>query len=249
MSLSGRVTLVVGGVRGIGAVIAETLVHAGATVIPTSHAAASSSSTPSVRLDVRDEQSIHEVAGYLRAEYGHLDALVYNTGIAGPTKRLEEVTEEEWAEVLEVNVTGFYRLCRAVIPLLRQSDGAGRIIAISSMTGRRPLLHRVPYAASKVALLGFARSLALELGPDGITVNTISPGFVAGERIAAVIDAQARAHDLPAEEIRERFVSESPLRRMVKPESIARAVCFLTDRASQDITGSDINITAGVWMD
>jgi NAD(P)-dependent dehydrogenase (short-subunit alcohol dehydrogenase family) len=107
----------------------------------------------------------------------------------------------------------------------------------------------VPYAASKAALLGFTRSLALELGPDGITVNTVSPGYVAGERINAVIEKQAHAHSTSAEEMRDRFVSQSPLHHLVSPQSVAQAVCFLADSTTQDITGSDINVTAGVWMD
>jgi NAD(P)-dependent dehydrogenase (short-subunit alcohol dehydrogenase family) len=248
VSLNGRIALVVGGVRGIGAAIAEMLDEAGAAVIVTSHAKSASSPTPFWYLDVRDETSIHAVADRLQREFGHLDVLVYNPGVAGPTKRLEEVTSAEWAEVLELNVTGLYRMCRATIPLLRHSDG-GRIIAVSSMTGRRPLLHRVPYAASKTALMGFVRSLALELGPDGITVNTVSPGYVSGARIDTVIETQARAHGVTAEEMRARFVSQSPLHRMVTPQSVGRAVCFLADSSTQEITGTDINVTAGVWMD
>jgi 3-hydroxybutyrate dehydrogenase/3-oxoacyl-[acyl-carrier protein] reductase len=241
--------LVAGGVRGIGAVIASMLADAGAEVIPTSHATWESLPPAAWYLDVRRESSIHEVADRLQREHGRLDTLVYNTGVAGPTKLLEEVSPEEWMEVLDINVTGFYRLCRALIPLLRRAEGGGRIIAVASMTGRRPLLHRVPYAASKAALLGFTRSLALELGPDGITVNTISPGYVAGERINAVIEKQARAHGTSIEEMRDRFVSQSPLRHLVSPQSVGQAVCFLADSTTQDITGSDINVTAGVWMD
>ncbi|MBV9281947.1 MAG: SDR family oxidoreductase [Chloroflexi bacterium] len=245
LSLEGRVCLVVGGRHGIGGAISTALRDAGATVLATSRQADGGDFWP---VDVTDPASVSDVAARLEAAGGRLDVLVYNSGIAGPTAALQDVTEEQWSETFEVNVTGAYRMCRAAIPWLARS-GSGRIILVASMTGRRPLLHRVPYAASKTALLGFCRSLALEVGPIGITVNTISPGFVKGERIDAVLAAQAAARGLTVEQARDEVVTLSPLRQMVRPESVAYLVTMLASPLAQDMTGADFNVSAGVWMD
>lgn len=249
-SLDGRICLVVGGVRALGLAIANTLRESGATVlVTTSQAAHSSSPDDCIHLDVRDLSSIQRAMAAISDLYGRLDVLVYNPGLPGPSKPIEEIEDEEWAEVFEVNITGFFRVCRAGLPLLRNSVGGGRIIAISSMTGRRPLLHRASYAATKMALTGFVRSLALEIGKDGITVNTVSPGYVEGERIKWVIAAQAEAQGTTPQEVRANVLAQSPIGSFVAPESVGRTVVFLADRASRDITGTDINVTAGVWMD
>lgn len=250
MSTDGRICLVVGGVRALGLVIADALRASGATVIATTSQLSPAPSSDSVlQLDVRDAASITAALDRISDRYGRLDVLVYNPGIAGPSKPVDEVLDEEWADVFDVNVTGFFRMCRAGLPLLRTAVGGGRIIAISSMTGRRPLLHRTPYAATKMALSGFVRSLALEVGKDGITVNTVSPGYVEGERIKWVVAAQAEAQGITPEQVRANVVAQSPLGSFVNPESIGRTVAFLADSDSRDITGIDINVTAGVWMD
>jgi NAD(P)-dependent dehydrogenase (short-subunit alcohol dehydrogenase family) len=250
MSIEDRVCLVVGGVRALGLAIANSLRESGATVLVTTSQAGHDTSADAVlQLDVREPSSIRAAIDLISDRYGRLDVLVYNPGLPGPSKPLEEIEDEEWAEVFDVNITGFFRVCRAGLPLLRNSVGGGRIIAISSMTGRRPLLHRTSYAATKMALTGFVRSLALEVGKDGITVNTVSPGYVEGERIKWVIAAQAEAQGITPEEVRANVLLQSPLGSFVAPESVGRAVVFLADRASRDISGTDINVTAGVWMD
>lgn len=250
MSLEGRVCLVVGGVRALGLTIANSLRESGAVVlVTTSQSVRSTSSDPVLHLDVRAPSSIDQAMDRISEQYGRLDVLVYNPGLPGPSKPIEEIEDTAWAEVFEVNITGFFRVCRASLPLLRQSVGGGRIIVISSMTGRRPLLYRTSYAATKMALTGFVRSLALEVGQDGITVNTVSPGYVEGERIRWVIAAQAEAQGITPEEVRANVLAQSPLGSLVAPESVGRTVVFLADRASRDITGTDINVTAGVWMD
>ena len=250
MSLEDRVCLVVGGVRALGLTIANSLRESGAIVlVTTSRSVDSPSSDPVLHLDVREPTSIGQAMEHIAEQHGRLDVVVYNPGLPGPSKPIEQIEDTAWAEVFEVNITGFFRVCRAALPLLRQSVGGGRIIAISSMTGRRPLLHRTSYAATKMALTGFVRSLALEVGQDGITVNTVSPGYVEGERIRWVIAAQAEAQGTTPEEVRANVLAQSPLGSFVAPESVGRTVVFLADCASRDITGTDINVTAGVWMD
>ena len=124
----------------------------------------------------------------------------------------------------------------------------GRIINIASMTGKRPLPMRTPYCATKMGLIGFTRSLASELGKFNINVNAICPGAVEGRRIERVIKNAAQAEGKTEEEIRRRFVSPSPLERMVTAEDVARVAVFLASDVSRNMTGQDINVTAGVVM-
>ncbi len=125
---------------------------------------------------------------------------------------------------------------------------SGSIIFISSMTGKRPLFGRTPYAAGKLALVGLARTLAWETGPYRIRVNVISPGPVAGERVERVIRFQAEAEDISTDESRRRFTSSSPLGRLVPPGDIANAAVFLASDQAASITGEDLNVSAGTVM-
>ncbi len=119
---------------------------------------------------------------------------------------------------------------------------------ISSMTGKRPLYGRTPYAASKMALVGIARTLAWEVGSHGIRVNVISPGAVEGERIKQVVRNQAVAQGISEEEALQQFTSNSPLGRLVPPGDIAAAAIFLASDKAASITGEDLNVSAGTVM-
>jgi len=125
---------------------------------------------------------------------------------------------------------------------------SGSIIMISSMTGKRPLYGRTPYAGSKLALVGIARTLAWEVGEYGIRVNVISPGAVEGERIKQVVRNQAAAQGISEEEALRQFTSSSPLGRLVPPGDIAAAAIFLASDKAALITGEDLNVSAGTVM-
>ena len=125
---------------------------------------------------------------------------------------------------------------------------SGCIIIIGSMTGKRPLLNRTPYAASKMALLGLARTLAWETGPYGIRVNVISPGPVEGPRIEWVLRKQAEAQGISENEARQQFTSSSPLSRLIPADDIANAAVFLASDMAASITGEDLNVSAGTVM-
>ena len=126
--------------------------------------------------------------------------------------------------------------------------GSGSIIIIGSMTGKRPLFGRTPYAASKMALLGLARTLAWETGPHGIRVNVISPGPVEGERIEWVIRKQAEAKGISPDEARQLFTRDSPLSHLVSPDEVANAAVFLASDKAVAITGEGLNVSAGIVM-
>jgi NAD(P)-dependent dehydrogenase (short-subunit alcohol dehydrogenase family) len=122
------------------------------------------------------------------------------------------------------------------------------VVVIGSTTGKRPLYGRTPYAASKTALIGLVRTLAVELGPAGVRVNLISPGVVDGPRIDTVIREQARAAGTSYEAVYEEATKATPLRRLVPPDDVADATVFLASDASASITGEDLNVSGGLAM-
>jgi NAD(P)-dependent dehydrogenase (short-subunit alcohol dehydrogenase family) len=176
-----------------------------------------------------------------------VDVLVANSGVAGPTAPLWEVTQEDWDETHAVNVRGPFLCCRAVLPGMVQRR-SGSIVLIGSMSGKRPLANRTPYTSSKTALIGLVRTLAAETGPYGVRVNLISPGPVTGPRFDAVLEGQARVTGRSTEDLRTEFAAESPLRRLVDPEDVAAAVVYLGGDGSRSITGEDLNVNAGIAM-
>jgi NAD(P)-dependent dehydrogenase (short-subunit alcohol dehydrogenase family) len=256
--LKGKIAVITGGGQGIGRMIALTLARAGAHIVLASRSREALEATGAeiealgrkalvVPTDFRRQESVQSLAEQVLAHFGHVDVLVNNAGVTGPTAMLWEVTPAEWEETFAVNVTGPYLCCRAFLPSMIERR-AGSIIFISSMTGKRPLVGRSTYAAGKMALVGLARTLAWETGPYNIRVNVVSPGAVEGERVERVIREQARIEGISLEESRRHFTGNSPLGRMVPPQNIAEAVLFLASDSAASITGEDLNVSAGTVM-
>jgi NAD(P)-dependent dehydrogenase (short-subunit alcohol dehydrogenase family) len=256
--LNDKVAIITGGGRGIGRAIALAYARAGADVVLASRTVTALEETQAmveelgrqalvVPTDIRQPESVRNLAEQALGHFGRVDILVNNSGIGGPTAPLWEITPEEWTDVFAVNVTGTYLCCRAFLPAMIARH-SGCIIIIGSMTGKRPLLGRTPYAASKTALIGLTRTLAWEVGRYGIRVNLISPGGVEGERIEWVIRKQAEAQGISVEEAHRQFTSSSPLGRLVPAGDIANAAVFLASDQAASITGEDLNVSAGVVM-
>lgn len=197
--------------------------------------------------DVTDVASTDGLAQQALAAYGQVDVLVANSGIAGPTAPLWEVSAQEWDQTQAVNVRGVFLSCRAVLPHMIER-GAGSIVVVGSMSGKRPLVNRSAYTTSKMALVGLIRTLAMEVGPYGVRVNLVSPGPVDGPRLEAVLGDQARKAGLTAEERRAEYLDQSPLRRLVRPSQVADAVVFLAGGGAAAVTGEDLNVSAGITM-
>ena len=196
--------------------------------------------------DVRDEASVAAMAEAAE-ELGPVRAVVANAGVAGPTAPLHEITLHEWRDTLATDLDGVFLTFRAFIPAMIQRR-AGSLIAISSMTGKRPLHGRTPYAAAKMGVIGLVRTLATELGPYDIRVNAVCPGYVAGPRMEQVARRQAAIRGITEEEARSELTRTSPLARMVEAGEVAAACLFLASDGSAAITGEDLNVTAGVVM-
>ena len=251
------VAVVTGANRGIGRAITVALAAAGCTVAASARDPSSLSETVAEADkaggtavpfggDVCDEASVAALAERA-GELGQVRVVVANAGIAGPTTPLHEMSLADWRETIATDLDGVFLTFRAFIPaMIERRDGS--LIAISSMTGKRPLYGRTPYAAAKMGVIGLVRTLATELGPHGIRVNAVCPGPVSGPRIEQVIARQAEARGITAEQARAELDSLSPLRRMVTAEEVAAACVFLASSGSASITGEDLNVTAGVVM-
>ena len=257
-ALADKVVLVTGAGRGIGRVTALRCAAEGARLVLAGR------SQPELQgvleqilglgteacvaiTDVSDVESTEDLARRAVDVFGQVDVLVANSGIAGPTAPLWEVSPQEWDQTQAVNVRGVFLSCRAVLPhMIRR--GTGSIVVVGSMSGKRPLVNRSPYTTSKMALVGLTRTLAMEVGPAGVRVNLVSPGPVAGPRLDAVLTQQARQAAQTAEQRRAEYIQESPLRRLVEPWQVADAIIFLAGERSAAVTGEDLNVSVGITM-
>jgi len=197
--------------------------------------------------DLADPDLVEERTDEILDDLGGVELLVNNSGIMGPTAPLEDVTVEEWDRAMHVNLRGQFLMCRAVLPAMKDA-GFGRIVNVSSITGKTPLYNRTPYATSKMGVIGLTRTLAAEVGEDDINVNAVCPGPVEGPRIERVFEKQAETRDVPYEQVVEEAKAESPRGELVQPEDIAQLVGFLCSPEASRISGQDLNVSAGRVM-
>jgi NAD(P)-dependent dehydrogenase (short-subunit alcohol dehydrogenase family) len=245
-SLAGQRVLVTAGASGIGLDIVRAFAAAGARVFVCDVQAESlhrlSTELPEVGSCLADVSSEEQVARLFEAadrKLGGLDVLVNNAGVAGPTGGVETLSLDDWNRTLAVNITGQFLCARLAVPRLRQGRNPS-IVNLSSAAGHLGMPGRSPYAASKWAVIGFTKTLALELGPDGIRVNAILPGAVDGPRIRAVIAAKAQALGKPIEEVTRIYTSQSALNRMVTAGDIANMVLFAASDLAASVTGQEL---------
>ena len=247
--LDGRTALVTGAGNGLGAAIAVALARAGARVILTGRTAATLTETAGrcagaavvAPADVASPASVDELRDSLAGE--QVDILVNNAGIGGPVKALVDIEPAEWDDVFGANVRSVYLMCRAFLPAMYRR-GSGDVINIASVTGKRPLARRTPYAASKTAVLGLTRTLAFEAGPLGVRVNSLSPGPCRGERMTRNFTAEAAATGTSYAQAEEAFVSRAALRRLVEEDEVGAAVLAMLRMPG--LCGADIDLSAGM---
>lgn len=256
--LGGTVAVITGGGRGIGATLSRRYAAAGAAVVlagrvrePLEEAAAAIRSADRraewVVADVSRPEDVAAIFARTIEAFGRLDVLVNNAGIPGSTIDLEHLALEDWLQVLAVNLTGVFLCCKAAIPLLREAGG-GKIVNIGSASGKRPLRGRTPYTTSKLGLIGLTRTLAHEVGKYGINVNAISPWLVAGARLDLVVGRDAAARGVDSDTVRKEWAAQSPFERGVTEDDVANLALFLSSAAADNMTGQDINVTAGAVM-
>jgi NAD(P)-dependent dehydrogenase (short-subunit alcohol dehydrogenase family) len=255
---SRRAVIVTGASQGIGRVIATAFGAEGDSVVLAARNLEGLDETASlvesgggepivVETDVTSEASVAAMVDTVVDRFGRIDVLVNNSGVGGPSGRLWELDPDQWRATFEVNVFGVFLVSRAVLPIMI-GQHSGAVVIIGSISGKRPLFGRSAYTSTKTALIGLTRTLALEAGPEGVRVNLISPGFVAGPRIEWAMQAQAESRGITIEEVRREFEDLAALRRLTDPEDVARAAVYLASEASSGITGADINVNSGVVM-
>ena len=243
LDLSGYRVAITAGANGIGRVMAHSFAYCGARVFVSDidDAALADCGHEGMRADVGDpaqcEAFIHRAGVHL----GGLDVLVNNAGIAGPTARVENLTPEQVEATLKIDLASMFATSRAAIPLLRKAGG-GSVINLSSAAGRFGFPLRAPYSAAKWGVIGFTKSLSIELGPDGIRVNAILPGPVDGPRIRAVIKAKAEAAGISENEMTERTVSTTSLKCFVTQQDIANMALYLASPFGATISGQALSI-------
>ena len=254
LDINGLRVLVTAGANGIGLAIARAFVREGAKVhicdVDDSALAALARTDPSItqtKCDVSDRKSVKhlfdEAIGNLRG----LDVLVNNAGVAGPTSKVEEMNPEDWDRCLEICLTGQFNCARLAVPQLRQSKNAS-IVNISSAAGRLGFAMRTPYAAAKWGVIGFTKSLSIELGPDNIRVNAILPGLVAGDRQRRVLEAKAQQRGISYAEMERTAFSYTSIKEYVTPDQLADQILFMCSPRGKTISGQAISICGDTQM-
>jgi len=250
LQIRGLRVLVTAGASGIGLATARAFAREGARIqvcdIDEKALAAVGASDPGFAqsiCDVADPAAVARLFDKVKSDLGGLDALINNAGIAGPTAACEEVALADWQRTLAVNLTGQFLCAQRAIELLKASGNAS-IANLSSAAGRFGYPMRSPYAASKWGVIGFTKSLSAELGPFGIRVNAICPGFVAGERIDRVFASRAAARGVAPEVVRTEGLARASLRRLVTSDDIANAIVFLASPNGANISGHALPVDA-----
>ncbi|WP_374385095.1 SDR family oxidoreductase [Dongia sp.] len=245
--------LVTAGAGGIGRVIAEAFAAAGACVHVTDVSekaladvmAAGSGITGTVG-DAASTENADAVARDVATQLGGLDMLINNVGIAGPTGGVEALSDADIDRTLDVNLKSHFHYLKRCVPLLKKSSRNPSVLAMSSVAGRLGYGYRTPYAATKWGIVGLVKSLAVELGPDGIRANAILPGVVNGPRMDGVIADRAQALGISFEEMRQSYLNKISLRRMVDAEDVAHLALFLASDLARNITGQAISVDGNV---
>jgi len=248
--------LVTGGGRGIGRAIALRFAEPGSIVAIASRTRSELESTGAeiekrgakamlLTVDVTDEASVAAAFKTIRDSRGTLDVVVNNAGIGGG-KPIAETDTASWRRILDTNVWGTFLVTRQAVPLLAEG---GRVINISSVLGRFGVPGYTAYCASKHAVIGFTRALALELAGRRITVNAICPGWVETDMALQGMTSGASAMGITVEQFKEQAMSRVPIGRMIQPDEIATLVKFLASPATSAITGQTYNICGGQTMD
>ncbi len=253
--LNEKVAIVTGGARGIGAAISQSLAAEGAKVVIADRDVATGRATQEViereggqgmvvQVDVAERADVERMVQNVLDAFGRIDILVNNAGITS-IHRFIDIPEDEWDRVMAVNTKGTFLCCQIAAPNM-MARGSGRIINISSQAGITGQAYMAHYVSSKFAVVGLTQSLALELGPHGITVNAVCPGDVATAMQVEVSQALSALKGISREELVAQSIQRCPLGRLETPQDVAEAVLFLASEAACFITGEALNVSGGL---
>jgi NAD(P)-dependent dehydrogenase (short-subunit alcohol dehydrogenase family) len=253
-----RVAVVSGVGPGLGRAVALGLAADGARVVLVARTdasiepvaaelAASGAEHLAVRADITVPDDRARIVDRSLAQWGRIDALVNNAFSMGPMAKMDELTDDDWRAVIEVNLIGTVQLTTAVArPMADQ--GGGAVVMVNSQAARRGAARRGTYAASKAALLAASQVLATELGPRGIRVNSVVPGQIWGDALEGHYEKIAARRGVTLDDVVQDVVRDIPLRRIPTAEEIAAAVVFFASDAATAITGQALDVNAGNWF-
>jgi NAD(P)-dependent dehydrogenase (short-subunit alcohol dehydrogenase family) len=256
--LTGKVAVVTGGAKGIGGAIAWMLAGDGADVVVsgrdtgaldeqvrTLRAAFPDRGVESIPADVTDVADVEGLVSGAVERFSGLDILVNAAGGTGPIETpAQDVDPDAFRAIIDLNIVGTFLPCRAAIPHMI-ARGGGRIVNLSGTSGLRGYRNRVGYSSSKWAIRGMTRTLALELGPYDITVNTICPNVMNGDRMTTIVAEKARKTGRTEQEVYDDFASQTALGRFVDASDVANAARYLVSEGARNVTGHDIPVDAG----
>ena len=237
-NVAGRVILVTGGSRGIGNAIVQAFLDRGdrvAACATTEDGARASGAHLGMQCDVADAESVQQMIRTVLTECGRLDVVVNNAGVAGTNTLDVAASDALWQRILDVNLTGTYLVSKHALPHL--PDGSGRLINVASILGLRGAADQTAYTAAKHGVVGFTRALAQLVGPRGITVNAVCPGWVRSDM------ARQRWSELGIDE--GRAAAAAPVGRIVEPREVADLVVYLASASAGSITGQALSIDGG----
>ncbi|HWX48182.1 MAG TPA: SDR family NAD(P)-dependent oxidoreductase [Roseomonas sp.] len=229
--LADRVAIVTGGARGIGAAISAALARCGATVVVWDRDP--SPDSDGLAVDVTDGGSIAQALEETQRRHGHVDILVNNAGYAGLTAPLIEYPAAEWRRILDVNLTGTFLVCQAVVPALVR-NGWGRVVNVASLAGKEGTSNASAYSAAKAGVLALTKSLGKELAQTAVRVNAVAPAAVR----TSLLEQMSPAHV-------ETMISKSPMGRLGEPEEVAELVLFLCSDSCSFSTGAVFDLSGG----
>ena len=254
LELTGHRVIVTGAASGIGLETARAFLAEGARVaicdFDSSLVSALAKADPAISAYVCDVADRDATAAFISGaaeEMGGLDTLVNNAGIAGPTGPVEGIAPEQWDRCVSVCLTGQFNAVRAAVPLLRRSANPS-ITNMSSLAGRVGFRLRTPYAAAKWGVIGFTKSLSMELGPDRIRVNAVLPGLVEGDRQRRVLEAKAQRLGQSFGEVESQAFSYTSIREYVTPQQVADQIVFLASSRGRTISGQAISVCGDTQM-
>jgi NAD(P)-dependent dehydrogenase (short-subunit alcohol dehydrogenase family) len=237
--------LITAGASGIGRAMAEAFAASGAQVWVADVDAAVLASCPDnwqlTRLDVTDEAGVAAVFAEIARDWGGLDVVCANAGIAGPTALVENVALTDWRACLAVNLDGAFLCAKYAAPLMK-AQGSGAMILTSSTAGQYGYPNRAPYAAAKWAVIGLMKTLAMELGPFGVRANAICPGSVEGPRMEGVLEREAAAKGMTRDQVYAGYASGTSMGRFVEARDVAAMAVFLGSDAARLVSGQVIAV-------
>lgn len=255
LNLTGKTALVIASSQGLGRAVAEQLVKEGANVMLTSRDeeklkgvadelnALGAGKAAYCRADITKVEDIQNVVQAARDTFGRIEILINNAG-GPPGGTFEQLTDEDWMKAFELTLLSYIRVTREVLPDLKQ--GGGRIVNIASSSIKQPIPGLVLSNTFRTGIVGFAKTLSMELAPYNVLVNTVAPGRIATDRLVYLDELNAQRQGVSREEIQQQMEANIPLGRYGEPEEFARVIAFLVSGANTYVTGSALLVDGGM---